>query len=170
MSKFSDRFPVFCPRTNETFETYDEYLRGQHWSDVKRRYSESKYKKECFCGAKENLELHHKTYKHLGNEPLSDLTLLCRACHQTVHEILNGPRTNKLNIWSAVKIAENRYRNGKKGKKKPSKQKDIQQPSKANRLLGTRYYSCTSCGHKLRTSEDITGRKILCKCNKGFYK
>lgn len=38
------------------------------------------------CGATGPLEVHHKTYKNLEHEPMSDLVSLCRDCHQDVHD------------------------------------------------------------------------------------
>lgn len=31
------------------------------------------------------LDVHHKTYEHLGDEPLEDLEVLCRRCHTQHH-------------------------------------------------------------------------------------
>ena len=37
------------------------------------------------CGAREGLELDHKTYAWLGNERDEDHQYLCRDCHQKKH-------------------------------------------------------------------------------------
>ena len=39
----------------------------------------------CVCGNLNDLEVHHKTYKRLGREKLSDLVLLCKYCHKELH-------------------------------------------------------------------------------------
>ena len=67
------------------FETYDDYLQGKHWLEFKRKYMASDRKKQCsVCGAT-RIQLHHHTYKRLGNEWLSDVTPLCRTHHEAVH-------------------------------------------------------------------------------------
>ena len=38
------------------------------------------------CGASEYLHVHHLNYKRLGAELMSDLQVLCRPCHELVHE------------------------------------------------------------------------------------
>lgn len=36
------------------------------------------------CG-ETTVQLHHKTYEHVGEEPLTDLAPLCATCHALVH-------------------------------------------------------------------------------------
>jgi 5-methylcytosine-specific restriction endonuclease McrA len=38
------------------------------------------------CGCGEALQVHHVTYKRLGNELNEDLRVLCRFCHLSEHE------------------------------------------------------------------------------------
>jgi len=38
----------------------------------------------CGCGGK-GLEVHHLSYRRLGNELLSDLIVLCVGCHKKQH-------------------------------------------------------------------------------------
>lgn len=40
----------------------------------------------------ENLEVHHRTYERLGAEHMTDLTVLCHACHQLYHHENGRPR------------------------------------------------------------------------------
>jgi hypothetical protein len=42
------------------------------------------------CGSRENLDVHHLTYKRRGNERPADLVALCRRCHKERHA---GKRT-----------------------------------------------------------------------------
>jgi hypothetical protein len=37
------------------------------------------------CGARGPLDVHHLSYRHLGDERPYELTVLCPACHQAVH-------------------------------------------------------------------------------------
>ncbi len=48
------------------------------------------------CGGAERLEVHHLTYERLGYERLTDLMVLCHACHAEAHgqiPALGGPVT-----------------------------------------------------------------------------
>jgi len=70
------------------YRSYDHYLHGAHWAAVRERYwSAPETPKACFCGEadRRNLELHHRTYLRLGNEPLDDLRALCHQCHNDIH-------------------------------------------------------------------------------------
>lgn len=72
------------------FGSYDEYLRGAHWQDVRRRYRESNRPQVCdWCG-ETKVHLHHKTYARLGAELLTDLVPLCAVCHATMHTLERG--------------------------------------------------------------------------------
>jgi len=68
---------------------YYEYIRSDEW---KKKAEEAKAKagNRCqFCNRSRveiQLEAHHRTYEHLGNEQPGDITVLCRNCHQTQHE------------------------------------------------------------------------------------
>lgn len=93
---------------------YASYLRSDHWHNVKKRYRKSRLPWKCGCcqGIKK-LDLHHKTYKRLGSERLTDLLPLCRDCHSAVHELVRGG----VQLWPATR----RYRKklGKKMTKRP---------------------------------------------------
>lgn len=68
---------------------YAEYLRSDHWAEVRRRYRKVRPWKCDRCDSSEkSLDLHHRTYKRLGRERLDDLVPLCRTCHQDIHGIL----------------------------------------------------------------------------------
>lgn len=90
-------------RTGEVCRDYPSYLRSKHWKDVKRRYY-SKYGYYCkSCNWKRNLQLHHRTYKNIGNERLTDLESLCVKCHRMEHGLikLSQPlKRNKRKKWS----------------------------------------------------------------------
>ena len=85
---------------------YKEYLGSQHWLEVKKRYWASKKRKTCcVCGASENLQVHHRTYKRVGKERLIDLAILCGPCHQAVHAHLKMKKhlDTRINLWTAIK-------------------------------------------------------------------
>ena len=76
---------------------------SDHWKDVRQRFWHSKlHKKSCYvCGSTEYLQVHHKSYKRIGKEKLSDLILLCDGCHGKTHG-LDKMRTNGI-LWGAAK-------------------------------------------------------------------
>ena len=92
--------------------TYSEYLKTEHWQLLKQRKLASKTKYVCFvCGCKKYLELHHKTYKRIGNERLMDVIWLCRNCHELTHRIEIPTRGSRnYNLWEASKKAKRQHK------------------------------------------------------------
>ena len=67
---------------------YADYLRSEHWIELKKRfYASKRFKGCCFVCEKifKNFHLHHKTYKWKGREKLQNLVALCAGCHKEVH-------------------------------------------------------------------------------------
>lgn len=62
---------------------YKNYLKSPAWK-VKRDAVEQRDGGQCVCGAQAT-EVHHKTYKNIGKELLSDLVALCKECHEREH-------------------------------------------------------------------------------------
>ena len=74
--------------------TYKKYLLSKEWQEKRKKVFERALKNaNCNneygicerCGYKPNkycLQVHHRTYEHLFNEPLEDLELLCPNCHK----------------------------------------------------------------------------------------
>jgi 5-methylcytosine-specific restriction endonuclease McrA len=64
---------------------YDEYLKTRHWQRKRRaKLRQSKYRCEQ-CRTQHSLDVHHLMYENRGCEPLTDLIVLCRRCHQREH-------------------------------------------------------------------------------------
>lgn len=67
--------------------SYEEYLKSNKWKTKRKEKAEEqnyicqKCNKKIMC----NYHIHHKTYKRLGNERLSDLQFLCEECHNKLH-------------------------------------------------------------------------------------
>lgn len=66
-------------------EAYREYLQSSAWAKLRRQV----LMRAAFicegCGAKPAVEVHHKTYEHVGDEFLFELTALCKECHGRLH-------------------------------------------------------------------------------------
>ena len=77
------------------WDHYKEYLDTPKW-DAKRnqRLAFDNYKcVKCKREGRESLadDVHHRTYRRLGNELLEDLISVCRKCHEIVHGKKFGP-------------------------------------------------------------------------------
>lgn len=70
------------------YKTYKAYINSYIWK-AKSRIVKEHFKVCAVCGSKHSLNVHHKTYKRLGNEKLRDLVVLCRKHHKKVHELKN---------------------------------------------------------------------------------
>jgi len=67
-------------------KSYKEYLECPIWKDKKKMMLES-YPNCQKCKSKKGLQVHHKTYRHLGSEPEKDLIVLCIKCHKEEHNL-----------------------------------------------------------------------------------
>jgi hypothetical protein len=86
-----------------SYESYREYLYSDAWRNVRERYRASAHPEPgyrttglpqtCTVCHDENVDLHHKTYKRLGEERLTDLVPLCRLHHDQLH-------ADKLDPWT----------------------------------------------------------------------
>ncbi len=72
---------------------YREYLRTPEW----RRTRAAALQRAGQCCSldvthTDDLEVHHRTYARLGSELATDITVLCRSCHQLHHKSNGRPR------------------------------------------------------------------------------
>lgn len=63
------------------------YLTSSTWRDRRRRHLSRSRNRVCHgCGKMGvPIDVHHKTYEHLGAERGSELVSFCRDCHEKVH-------------------------------------------------------------------------------------
>ena len=79
---------------------YNAYLRSWAWRE-KRDIRKNIDGNLCVCGRSRHdfklpitkFVVHHKTYKRVGNERLSDLVSLCEICHDFYHGKINYTNT-----------------------------------------------------------------------------
>lgn len=64
---------------------YDIYLQTEHWANKRTEAIRSAGGKCQLCNSTKRINVHHRTYDHRGDEPMSDLTVLCRECHAKFH-------------------------------------------------------------------------------------
>ena len=74
-------------------EWYEEYLQTERWQKLRTMCFERDGNQCQFCKRMENLQAHHVSYAHLGDEneeaELSDLMTLCKDCHQRLHDVMD---------------------------------------------------------------------------------
>lgn len=69
-----------------SFYQYNIYLQSEHWRNL-RLIALKRDNYICqSCKQEKATEVHHLTYKNLGNESLDELISYCRVCHEKVHE------------------------------------------------------------------------------------
>ena len=72
----------------KTKVNYSDYIQTPQW---KKKSKEAKLRAGYRCqvcnrkGSEHSLHSHHRTYKRLGNERPSDITVLCKECHELFH-------------------------------------------------------------------------------------
>ena len=68
-------------------ETYAAYRKTNHWHKA-RAAALARAGNRCqVCACKTHLQVHHNTYKNLGEEKPEDLVVLCDSCHETFHDL-----------------------------------------------------------------------------------
>ena len=64
---------------------YDQYLRTEHWREIRNRTMERDGHQCRWCGSRKVLNVHHLTYERRGQERASDVITLCRSCQELAH-------------------------------------------------------------------------------------
>lgn len=67
---------------------YTAYINSPEWK-AKSKHLIAKVRKCQLCSSKRRLSVHHNTYRNLGNEPNTDLTVLCWYCHSSYHDLID---------------------------------------------------------------------------------
>lgn len=69
---------------------YEKYLQSKVWQETRERVFEEKGE-ECsanlsVCDGTATV-VHHRSYEHLGTEPMWDLMPVCSSCHDVLHRL-----------------------------------------------------------------------------------
>lgn len=91
---------------------YTDYLKSRQWKNLRDRLIRYRALSHCeLCSAPAErgragrpigLNVHHLTYERLGHEHDEDLAVLCRSCHERLHEL---PRDTALRSLKAIRLA-----------------------------------------------------------------
>ena len=117
------------------YKFYTKYMNSPEWQEKRKaRLEYDDY--ECqTCTSKNDLEVHHRTYKNFGNEGLTDLITLCKECHEAISNLqrLKKHKKKSLKLIAEVKNGVSKIN----VKVNRSGTVDIAQwsPSKSTRLL-----------------------------------
>lgn len=85
------------------FKNYNEYLKSDHWQNLKQIYKESLLPQYCIICHNEKFNLHHRSYERIGNEMIFDLIPLCQSCHFKVHKYCNENNTTIQTTHHAIR-------------------------------------------------------------------
>jgi hypothetical protein len=94
--------------TNNMNRDYKEYLLSPEWRAKRIQAFQHYGRKCCKCARTKNLQIHHKTYINIFNEPMEDLMVLCKRHHEEIHGI------NKVRDFLIKKVEKKKRK--KKGK------------------------------------------------------
>lgn len=78
-----------------TDEKYKNYMRSDEWKAKREERLEVDNYSCAMCGrdlSRCKLQVHHITYKNLGNEQLNDLVTVCGSCHKKLHNYYKRKR------------------------------------------------------------------------------
>ncbi len=65
---------------------YRSYIKSKRWHRKREEKLKSVGWKCENCGERHDLHVHHLSYRHLGDEKLDELQVLCEGCHCNEHE------------------------------------------------------------------------------------
>ncbi len=76
-------------KKHKIYKTYNEYLLSKEWKRLRNiKLNQVGYRCQI-CNKKDvELHVHHRTYARIFHESLMDLTVLCKGCHSTYHQII----------------------------------------------------------------------------------
>lgn len=65
------------------FDSYADYLASPHWQE-RRKVAGDAADWKCACG-KRATQIHHRSYRNVGQEKPNDLRAVCAGCHKEIH-------------------------------------------------------------------------------------
>ena len=82
-----DFYPLIRATRRSSRTDYEAYLATEAWLE-RREAAKARAGYRCqLCGVERvEFHVHHNTYRRLGAELETDLTVLCRRCHEAFHD------------------------------------------------------------------------------------
>lgn len=78
---------------------YLQHLASEKWAAFRDRIIEDRGAKCERCGLRGSVQVHHKTYRRLGNEKPEDVSLYCKPCHAFIHEVKDKTKKRAKKRW-----------------------------------------------------------------------
>lgn len=94
-----------CAGFTAEFESVRAYEQSWMWRNTRRRYRAMGGPRECFICASRRIDLHHRSYAHIGHEALDELVPLCEDHHAMVEILVRGGWASR---WDAHTILKAR--------------------------------------------------------------
>ena len=80
--------------TNNREDHYEKYRNSKAWAEIREKCFDH-FGRQCLFCSNPATEVHHRDYANIGKENfLTDLSALCRDCHQKFHESGNACSAN----------------------------------------------------------------------------
>ena len=88
--------------------SYAEYLKSDHWAEFKAFFLSRKEHQQCAVCDATPVDVHHRTYRHLGREVFGDVVSLCREHHTKLHERFKHSRFGMKRLTRSI-LSQRRY-------------------------------------------------------------
>lgn len=76
-----------------TKKEYREYLKSDHWKEIREKRIKLDNHRYYLCGKASGLNVHHLRYDVLWNEDVrNDLVSLCYKCHSMLHRVMDSSK------------------------------------------------------------------------------
>lgn len=115
------RQQMLAQQNQEWWDWYNGYCRTAEWQ-ARRTAVFNRDNFMCqACLQRPAEQVHHLTYKHVGNEPLFDLVSVCTRCHNTITEMERDREADRhdnkrqlIDVWAptGATYLDGLYRNG----------------------------------------------------------
>lgn len=132
---------------------YQEYIRSSEWNKKRLRALRAAGYRCGLCSTDTDLQVHHRTYEKLGNEPLRHLLVLCGNCHASVHgkqKLADSDKEFRAMFPAVAQRSSNlNYTDNDIYREYRNSDRFI---AKAERLLGS-VRGCSKCGKRCETSD-----------------
>ncbi len=89
LDKYEQPWKYIDEPTEMPYDIKEKYLQSKDWHKLKSkrlRLASNQCEVENCLNTK-NLDLHHIDYHSLGNEDINDVRIVCRKCHDEIHEM-----------------------------------------------------------------------------------
>lgn len=88
---------------------YSDYLKSKSWGEKRKSVLKRADYRCMVCYSDTKLDVHHRTYKRIFKEKLTDLIALCEGCHKLFHNILPKYEDPIISTISFKPIPKNKY-------------------------------------------------------------